>query len=74
MTAIDHASIDTQVPQLPDGEYDSSYSQELWFRIFIYFVLVFMVAAAILFMTKIAKRVNRRITRFLMELGGDHRM
>ena len=71
--AIGYAGIDAQSPELPEEEFDFSDSQEFWFYIFFYFVFV-LIAAAAIYMTKIAKRANRRITRSLMELGGDHRM
>ena len=71
---IDHAGIDAQVPQLPEGEFDLSYSQSFSVHILIHFVLVLMVAAAMLFMPKIAKRVSRHITRSVMEFGRDHRI
>ncbi|PUU82638.1 hypothetical protein B9Z19DRAFT_1154381 [Tuber borchii] len=71
MTAMDGAGINAQVAQVPEGEYDFLYSQELRYPIFIYFVVVLMAIASILFMTQIAGRVNRRITRCPIELSGD---
>ncbi|PUU82627.1 hypothetical protein B9Z19DRAFT_1120384 [Tuber borchii] len=74
MMAMDGAGINAQVAQVPEGEYDFSYSQKLRYPIFIYFVVVLMAIAAILFMAKIARRVNRRIARCPIELSGDCRM
>ncbi|PUU81856.1 hypothetical protein B9Z19DRAFT_544669 [Tuber borchii] len=74
MMAMDRAGIDDQVPQLPEGEYDLSYAQELRHLIFFHFVFLLIVTTTILFMTQIARRVNRRITRCPIELSGDYRV
>ena len=73
MMAMDRAGIDAQVPQQPEGECHFLYSQEFWFLIFTSLVFVLMATTAMA-MAKIERKVRHRITRCLIELGGDHRM
>jgi len=61
MKMIDSSGIQAQVQQQLHGEARLLYSQELSLSVSIFLIIVFICAAAVLVMTKIRRKVCRRI-------------
>jgi len=72
MMGMDRAEIAPQVQQQRGGEAHMTYSQGLSLIILISIVPVIMGTAVVLVRAKIKRELRCRLTRHLMELGGDN--